>query len=129
DDAAACVLDERAGLGQPRALEALRVVDVRGEEDVERCAVLNLRGEVAGRSERERHLAAARLLELGGDGGQRGLQIGRGGEREVLRGRRARHQHEQRREHEESGAHHSYYTERTDLSNTAWIADRFESLL
>ena len=43
---------QRAGLGQPGALELPRIVDVGREEDVERRAVLNLREEVAGRAER-----------------------------------------------------------------------------
>ena len=58
---------EAVAFGEPGLLELLRVVDVGGEEDVERRAVLNLREEVAGRAKRQRDLGAGFLLELRGD--------------------------------------------------------------
>ena len=80
---------EAAAFGQAGALEPPGIVDVGREEDVERRAILNLREEVAGRTERQPDALPRVLLELRGDRGKRGLQIGRRRDGEALRSERA----------------------------------------
>ena len=63
-EAARRVLVQRAALGLTRPFEPPRVVDVRGQKDVEWRAVLDLREEVAGRAEREPDRLSRVLFEL-----------------------------------------------------------------
>jgi hypothetical protein len=67
---------ERTRLGQAGLLELPGVVDVSRQEDVEGRAVLNLRKEIAGRSECQRDVAGRLALETLGQGRHHRLQIG-----------------------------------------------------
>jgi hypothetical protein len=83
-EAAACVLVHAAAFSQAGALEAFRVLDIRREKDVEGRPVLDLREEIPRRAKGQPDLPSGVLLELRRDCRERGLQIGRRGDRQAL---------------------------------------------